>query len=120
MSNEGANPVPPRPPPSVRVCAHSLVLVTGAKQCARCKGVWYETREAQKAHWSVHKAVCADPAASVAAAARLSLAAAAAKLRECIGRLAQQRDFSVGTDLARCCCASRFGSMPARPTCAAR
>jgi hypothetical protein len=52
-------------------------LVKGAKQCARCKGVWYHSAAAQKAHWKVHKAVCGDTAASVKAAARLSLSAAA-------------------------------------------
>jgi hypothetical protein len=39
--------------------------------------VWYHSAAAQKAHWKVHKAVCGDTAASVKAAARLSLSAAA-------------------------------------------
>jgi hypothetical protein len=33
----------------------------GGGLCARCRTAWYSTREAQRAHWHIHKRVCAPP-----------------------------------------------------------
>lgn len=42
-----------------RVCAGSPGLAaTPTLMCARCKATWYSSREAQRAHWRLHKKTC--------------------------------------------------------------
>jgi len=45
----------------VPICAYSLERAPNAKRCARCGTTHYRDAEAQRAHWDVHKRVCAAP-----------------------------------------------------------
>lgn len=46
----------------VKECAHSECRMPEAvlKRCAKCKNVWYCSRECQTADWSSHKVICTE------------------------------------------------------------
>ncbi len=70
-----------------RVCTWTLTPddTTPLKRCGSCRGVWYSSVAAQRAHWPAHKATCRPPDA--ARVVRMPLAAvASAALQQLVGQ----------------------------------
>jgi hypothetical protein len=72
-----------------RVCTWTVDAhpdeTTPLKRCGSCRGAWYSSVAAQRAHWPAHKATCRPPDA--ARVARMPLAAvASAALQQLVGQ----------------------------------
>jgi len=79
------------------VCAHDLKTIgsdtISLSRCARCKGVYYSSPDAQKNNWSAHKGSCKIPAPRTVAG--MSLQSTWNNIREQISRGAIDENFSL-------------------------